>query len=221
MSTSRKSRPPSRGFFVLHDVAEERLGPRGERARNDPASGTVALKRLRPTTIPAKSMEPTIVAASKASRIIEELGRCGPGAEAAYLEPLRALGPSGLNALRRDFPGLLWFDRHLPHRRAPRGRDTSPIASLLFSLGESAHEVVVELLADRDREVRYYAVLLAGDMGHRSLLEPVVSRLADDDDGVCTEARRVVEAIGGSARLTAELTRIGTSAELAADPIGE
>jgi hypothetical protein len=127
---------------------------------------------------------------ARARAIIEELHKCGPGDEQAYLEPLRHLGPVGLAALARSFPGLLWFDRTLPHQKAPRGRDASPVCSLLVELGAASAPVVATLLEAASPTARYYAALVAVDLGAPALIAPLTARVFDDAEEVRDVALR-------------------------------
>lgn len=196
-------RPRGGAERVLPASPPKRADPRsadGFASSTEVAFGSVAVKRG-PPTIPAKPNEPGAIAAAKANRIIEELGRCGPGAEAPFLEPLRALGQPGLDALRRDFPGLLWFDRNLPHQREPRGRDLSPIASLFHSFGRASIPYVIDRMGADDADLRYYATLLALDIGDPSFLDAIALRLFDEDTQIASHAMRGLERIGGPARI--------------------
>ncbi len=120
----------------------------------------------------------------RARAIVAELDKCGPGDEQAYLEPMRALGDVGLAALAAAFPGLRWFDPRLPHRKRPCGRDASPICSLLVRLGDAAAPTVRALLETGDEAVRYYAALVAGDLGAPDLVVPLALRAFDEDGEV-------------------------------------
>lgn len=213
-SLHRLSEPPPRtSAQSLPRPSDARLDE-GRAQTVEVAFGTATVRRG-PPTIPARAQSPELVAGSRAARILDELGRCGPGAEDAFLVPLKALGETGLEALTRGFPGLLWFDRNESFQREPRGRDVSPVAKLLFELGAPAHPYVERLLTHPEDDVRYYATLLAVDMDHPALLEPLVGRLFDPDIAIVRHALRGVSDIGGVARMRALGEQL---AALLADP---
>ncbi|MEO0326176.1 MAG: hypothetical protein AAF447_24720, partial [Myxococcota bacterium] len=99
----------------------------------------------------------------------------------SVLQRVLGLGEAVLPALVREFPGPLWFDRHRPFRRRPRGRDVSAIARCIVAFGERAAPYVVSLLDVREADARYYALLLAAELPHRSLVLPLGRRLFDED----------------------------------------
>lgn len=249
MTSTRKSRPPTLGFFVVRDVPAEHVGPspvrrplaleppaprpRGgldlsvdapfapvkdeitktvAKRRADPradghhapksevAFGSAKVERAR-ATVPARSNDAAVQAASKAHRILDELARCGPGAEVPFVNPMRALGAAGLEALHRDFPGLLWFDRDHPQQRAPRGRDVSPVLSLLYRFRPESTPIVARLLDDPDVDRRYYAMLLALDFADPALLDAVERRLFDVDTDIVALAMKMLGAVGGAPRI--------------------
>lgn len=209
----RSKMPEAEGTgYSVHGAAEEHLGGRtAERARSvldsdegrpkrhDPRSdgegtpraerafggGVTAVKR--PPTIPVRSQRgksPEL----RATQILDELGRCGPGDEAPFVVPLRNLGDVGLRALEEAFPGLLWFDRNLPHQRPPRGRAVSPIASLLHGWGIDAVPVLTRLLRREDADDRFYALLLAIDLDQPSLVPAIGELLFDEEPSIREQA---------------------------------
>lgn len=201
-SIHRLSEPPPRPVPVAPKPAARDARSDGRVPTSEVAFGSATVRRG-PPTIPARAHSPEAIAGSRAARILDELGRCGPGAEDAFLVPLRALGAAGLEALERGFPGLLWFDRNEGYRREPRGRDVSPVAKLLFDLGAPAHPHVARLLENPDDDVRYYATLLAIDLEHPAMIEPLVARLFDPDIAIVRHALRGVTNVGGPSRVAA------------------
>lgn len=218
-------RPPSAGFFKLRNLPPEELGPKtrpGQTvARVKPAaqrpegqgpskasnSRRPAL-RFRPSTAPARTLSPQLTAGTRAARIIADLALCGPSSEQLHLGSMRSLGSVGLEALTRAFPGALWFDRNDEFQREPRGRDVSPIASLLYALAPASHPYVIRLLVDADDDVRFYATLLAADLGDASMIEHLGERIFDPDCSVARNAARGIVAIGGEAAAKALVTRL-------------
>lgn len=220
--------PPSVGFFILRDLPSEQLGPKARKGRSvarikapDAARAdgarepSTAARPARPfvrwhsSTAPARGLSPQMTAGSRAARIVQELAECGPGAELVHLGPMQGLGAVGLEALARAFPGTLWFDRNDAYQREPRGRDVSPIASLLFELAPDAHPYLVRLLSHPEDDVRFYATLLANDLGDRSMLEPLMDRLFDSDIATARTALQGVAAIGGEAEIESLRVRLG------------
>lgn len=225
MVPSPSDRPPSAGFFKLRNLPPEELGPRtrpgqtvarvrpvvqrpeGQAQAKASDSKRPAL-RFRASTAPARSLSPQLTAGTRAARIIADLALCGPSSEQLHLGALRALGNVGLEALTRAFPGSLWFDRNDEYQREPRGRDVSPIASLLHALAPASHPYVIRLLVDADDDVRFYATLLAADLGDASMIEHLHERIFDPDCAVARNAARGIVAIGGDAATKALVTRL-------------
>jgi hypothetical protein len=129
--------------------------------------------------------------------LVRDLSLSGPDDGGAAVQRVLSQGEAVLPALVQHFPGPLWFDRHRPYRRLPAGRDVSPIARALDAFGERAVPYVVTLLGAHQGDTRFYAVLLAADLPHPDLIEPL-SRLAfDPDPGV---RARALEALPRFAR---------------------
>jgi HEAT repeat protein len=84
--------------------------------------------------------------------------------------------------LTQHFPGPLWFDRHQPHKRRPRGRDVSPVARAISAFGERASSYVASLLGPGEPDRTFYALMLAGEIVHPDLIDPVARRVLDKDD---------------------------------------
>jgi len=122
------------------------------------------------------------------------LGMHGPNEEAPEHSALLAIGEDALPALRDLFPGRLWFNRWEPHVRPPRGRSISGLCRTMVALGEPAVPYVVELLKSEDPEIRYYATLVAADLPHPMLVEPLAAILFDDDQGASRSALYAFEA---------------------------
>jgi hypothetical protein len=162
-------------------TAPKRADPRGEgvSAGAERIATDIRAPRRPPSLpVPVSTVDPRI---ERADRLCLELEKCGPGDEAPYVQRFRSLSDVGLSALEASFPGLLWFDRSLPHQRPPRGRSVSPIASILITLGLDAVPTVARLLHSDYEEIRYYAALVAVDMGAPALV-PVLAELALDEE---------------------------------------
>ncbi|MCU0674929.1 MAG: hypothetical protein MUE69_19330 [Myxococcota bacterium] len=95
---------------------------------------------------------------------LKALRASGPGDEGPAVQALLKLGPPILELVEVDFPGLLWFHRHLAHRKLPAGRDIGPLGALLVAFGEPAIPTVVKLIENGSPDARYYAALVASDL---------------------------------------------------------
>ena len=136
---------------------------------------------------PAPLVEPPDLAA-RVQAMVARLGMHGPNEQAPEHGALLTVGEDALPALRDHFPGRLWFNRWEPHVRPPRGRSISGLCRTLVAFGEPAVPYVVELLKSVDPEIRYYATLVAAELPHPLLVEPLAATLFDDDQGVSRSA---------------------------------
>lgn len=118
--------------------------------------------------------------------LVEDLKTIGPEDGSHAVPQIVALGEVALPVLVREFPGPLWFDRHRPHRRLPRGRDISAIARTMVAFGERSVPYIVSLLDRNQDDVRFYATLLASEYTHRDLVAPLGRRVFDTDKGTAT-----------------------------------
>lgn len=140
---------------------------------------------------------------ARVAEIFEELRRVGPGEHLPLLASLRQHDRGlVLQSLRAEFPGLLWFHRHVSHRRLPQGRAAGPLAALLCELGEEALGVVVTLLDEGHADQRYYAALVVADLADRlsaeaqATLVPVLeARIFDADTQVRDVALHALRAL--------------------------
>jgi hypothetical protein len=130
---------------------------------------------------------------------LDELVAMPPDGPATLVDRLLRMGDAVLPVLAQRFPGGLWFDRHAPHSRPPRGRDVSPIARALLAFRERAAPYVSSLLDANDREVRYYATLVAADLLHPALVDALGRRLFDADTSTRVVA---LDALKGFAHFT-------------------
>jgi len=142
---------------------------------------------------PAPVVEPPDLAARIRAMVVR-LGMHGPNEEAPDHGALLAVGEDALPVLRDLFPGRLWFNRWEPHVQPPRGRSISGLCRTMVAFGEAAVPYVVELLKAEDPEIRYYASLVAAELPHPLLVEPLAATLFDDDQGVSRSALYAFEA---------------------------
>jgi hypothetical protein len=141
---------------------------------------------------PAPVIEPPDLAA-RVHAMVVRLGAHGPNEEAPDHSALLAIGEEALPALHDLFPGRLWFNRWEPHIQPPPGRSVSGLCRTLVAFGEPAVPYVVGLLKSSDPEIRYYATLVAAELPHTLLVEPLAATLFDDDQGVSRSALYALE----------------------------
>lgn len=157
--------------------------PRGD----EPAATSADLERVSrvrskdPDTVPPSQVGADRAARKRASALVDDLTFAGPGSALVFLEPIRSLGPIGLEAIARAFPGAIWFDRHAKVGREPEGRWASALSSLLHALGEPAFPTIESLLGSSSTDVRYYAALLALDLDAPAFESSLRTRLFDPD----------------------------------------
>ncbi len=204
--------------------------PRGE-GRTRPSEERVApteLTALGTATEPPPAARPGLSPVERAWRVVIGLRSCGPNDEGAAVQRLLSLDKAGLDAVVRDFPGLLWFHRNLAHRKVPAGRDTSPLARALVAFGEAAVPSVADLVEDPDANRRYYAILVAadllesgqlGDHGRRCLADALFHRFEDTDVGVRDVALQGLLTLGDDPAIAAIVRELRRRA-LTLGPIG-
>ncbi len=124
---------------------------------------------------------------------VTRLGTYGPNEEAPEHAGLLAMGEDVLPILADLFPGRLWFNRWEPHVQPPRGRSVSALCRTFVKFGHAAAPYVAELLKSDDPEVRYYATLVAAELPHPVVIEPLAAALFDDDQGVSRSALYALE----------------------------
>lgn len=143
--------------------------------------------------------EEPVPAVDPVASLLLELCRLSPG-EVERLRPrLERDADRLLPELVRHFPGPVWFDRRMPHRRLPKASEASPLAAALTLLGERASTFVEELLAHASPDVRFHAALVATELGRPELLAAVAQLVLDADAGVRRAAIAAVEALRASA----------------------
>ena len=130
---------------------------------------------------------------TRVQTMVMRLGAHGPNEEAPDHRALLAMGEEVLPTLQGMFPGRLWFNRWEPHIQPPKGRSVSGLCRTLVAFGDAAVPYVAELLSSESDEIRYYAVLVAAEMPHAFLIEPLAAALFDDDQGVSRVALYALE----------------------------
>ncbi|MCB9603528.1 MAG: hypothetical protein H6720_24680 [Sandaracinus sp.] len=151
----------------------------------------------RPSGLPGELPSVIVEMDESVEALVGDLRLVGPEDEGNAVTAVVALGEVALPVLVRDFPGPLWFDRHRPHRRLPRGRDVSAVSRAIVAFGDRAVPYVASLLDRDDVEVRFYATLLASELPHRDLVGPLGRRVFDDDGKVAVLALDVLSTLRG------------------------
>jgi hypothetical protein len=146
--------------------------------------------------------------------LLDELTAMSPDGPPTIFDRLLRMGDAALPALVQRFPGGLWFDRHAPHTRAPRGRDVSAVARALTIFRERAVPYLPGLLDASERDVRYYATLVAADLPHPTLIEALGRRLFDADAGTRVLALDVIKGFAQFRECGALLDELRTTARV-------
>ncbi len=210
----RTSNPPPGESLEAKWWPDEGLGKAFRRWTDIPPAGgdsgrSVALKflveQLHVTGLTAvgtapRTALPSVAPPDFSSRVkvmVTRLGMHGPNEEAPDHQALLGLGEEVLPTLQELFPGRLWFSRWEPHVQPPKGRSVSGLCRTLVAFGEPAVPYVAELLKSDDEEIRYYAVLVAAELPHPLLIEPLAAALFDDDQGVSRSALYALEVFQG------------------------
>ena len=168
-------------------VMQEVVRVRREASLPPPVEETPPARRERrpsPSSEPAPN-EPSVIVdmGDTVETLVDDLVQCGPDDEGGAVEALLHVGEASLPAMVQRFPGPLWFDRHQPHRRLPRGRDISAVGRAMVAFGDRAVPYLASLISSRDADVRFYATLLSTELVHRDLLAPLSQRVFDEDEG--------------------------------------
>jgi hypothetical protein len=174
--------------------------PRREPGQEPPASETVRVREQSPSAAPRQpdrsgqpqrrrgeaSDEPSIIVdmGDTVEELVRNLSLCGPDDEGPSVQALLQMGEASLPVLTQRFPGPLWFDRHQPHRRLPRGRDVSALARAFVAFGEQAVPYISTILSSGHADTRFYATLLASEFIRPELVRPLSHRIFDEDAGV-------------------------------------
>lgn len=124
--------------------------------------------------------------------LIESLLRAPPFSEPPEVAELLQVGEGVLPVLVQRFPGPLWYDRARPTKRRPRGRDVSAVARAIAAFGERAAPYLASLLGGADPDRCYYALMVAGEIVHPDLIDPVARRVLDRDESMRVLALEVL-----------------------------
>ena len=116
--------------------------------------------------------------------LVDALLRASPGDPLGEISELVKLGETVLPVLMQHFPGPLWIDLNQPPKHKLRGRDVSAVARCLIAFGDRAAPYVASKLSTNEPDLCRYALLVAGEIIHPDLLDPVARRTFDAHDGV-------------------------------------
>ncbi len=136
--------------------------------------------------------------AARAHELVGELVRCAPEEEYFVWPHLLPLDEHALVALVQRFPGPLWCDPRRPHSKLPKGRQLSAVAATLVAFGPRAVPYVTWLLGSESSDLRYFAAIVARDLAHPDLLEPLGRMLLHADP---TSRRIAVDVLSDFATL--------------------
>ena len=179
----------------------EQIPPDGDDARVDRVSaegiGLPATATEAPPPPPMRS--PKV----RAKQLVKQLESAGPGDEAPVIQALLRIGAPALPLVADAFPGLLWFHRHLPHVAVPLGRDVSPLARTLVAFGDVATETVRSLLGETNADRRFYALLVAQDLGADVFASELSTLVLDPDAQVRAVAAATLLGLPTEARAPA------------------
>jgi hypothetical protein len=148
----------------------------------------------RPEPLP----EAALSGMDRAELLVRELRRCSPGEDSPIVGQLVALGESALPAVAQAFPGATWLDRQRPLARLPRAAEISACAGAIVAFGPAAVPYVEWLLGSESEDVRFYAVIVAAEIGARELLPAIRDRLIDERSSVRDAAIRSLASFGGT-----------------------
>jgi HEAT repeat protein len=160
-----------------------------EATRDDAQSDRHRLSLVEPSVD-----EPSVIIdmGDSVDALVGSLLHAAPGSEPREIDELLTIGESALPVLMQHFPGPLWIDRQRAGRRKLRGRDISAVARAIVAFGERAAPYLASLLSSGEPERTFYALLVAGEIIHPDLIDPVARRVLDRDDALRALALEVL-----------------------------
>lgn len=142
----------------------------------------------------AKSQPPVApaTAADRIGELLDRLKTVGPGDQGPVVASLLANDVDlALRMASGEFPGLLWFHRHLRHHKLPLGRDIGPYGAFFVAAGTRACPYLIAILDEGNADERYYAALVVSDLATEvdeelgeELIDALGRRLYDGDTQV-------------------------------------
>jgi len=169
--------------------ARAHAAPAQLRSRAEPPASTSAEKApARPNRLSLVSQDsvPSVIIdmGDQVNALVDALLRASPGDPLGEISELVKLGETVLPVLMQHFPGPLWIDLNQPPKHKLRGRDVSAVARCLIAFGDRAAPYVASKLTTNEPDLCRYALLVAGEIIHPDLLDPVARRTFDANDGV-------------------------------------
>jgi hypothetical protein len=142
--------------------------------------------RARLSLVEASADVPSVIIdmGESVDTLVEQLLQAPPGGEPPQVAELLNIGESVLPVLMQRFPGPLWFDRSKPFKRRPRGRDVSALACAIVAFGDPAAPYLASIIGSSDPDRCFYALMVAGEIVHSDLIDPVARRVLDRDDAL-------------------------------------
>ena len=135
-------------------------------------------------------------AQERVGHLLDRLKTTGPGDQGPPIEALLASDVElALQMAAAEFPGLLWFHRHLSHRKLPLGRDVGPFGAFMVAAGVKSCPYLIAILDEGNADERYYAALVVSDLATEvdqelgeELIDALGRRLYDGDTQVRSAA---------------------------------
>jgi len=146
--------------------------------------------------------------------LVDDLTHASPDGDAPSIDLLLRLGEASLPVLAQAFPGPLWFDRHGPHRKLPRGRDISGVARGIVAFRDRAAPYVRALLGATVADRRFYALLVASEIPSGVLVEAIAHLTFDADLGIRSLAVEILPRFSSFPEFDAQLVSIRRTARI-------
>ncbi|MCG8555565.1 MAG: hypothetical protein MJD61_09810 [Proteobacteria bacterium] len=165
--------------------------------------------------------EPTIIVdmGEQLSALVGRLRTCRAGYETPVISSLLRMGDAALPLLVQSFPGTLWLQRDGARQRVPAAREISGIARALLAFGKRAGPYLAPLLRAPQEETRWCATVVASEIAHPSLVEPLLERLFDRRAKARLPALKGLRALRQSAEYAAALDQLrAVAAEQGREP---
>jgi HEAT repeat protein len=143
------------------------------------AFGSDAVEPPRRSSFPPPSDYETAV--DDDALFARNLSAASPEAARPLIARAAVANDSLLAAVGAVFPGTLWFDRNRSRGRPPTADQASAPCAFLCAARERCVPVLAQLLASRDRTVRYCAAIVARQVHDAALVDPLIRMLVDSD----------------------------------------
>lgn len=128
------------------------------------------------------------------SPILRKLTGPDAAARSAAMAELARSPDASAKVLTGNFPGPTAWSR-LPVNELPDADELGPIPAALSRLGRSAAQAIAPLLDDDDPDVRYFALLTAGNLPFPELVGGVLRGIFDFEPDISSAARAAAAAL--------------------------